>query len=60
LRDYDGLFVLDTEGLKAVTNDRDKTNSDRKNFDSKLIVFCLAVSHVFIINAIKNLDAKTT
>ena len=53
------MFALDTEGLSAIVNDIDKQNEDRKNFDSKLIIVCLAVSQIVIVNAIKNFDAKT-
>ena len=59
LTNCDGILVLDTEGLFALTNLKDQSNSDRKNFDSKLIMFCLAVSDFVIINVCKNYDSNT-
>lgn len=56
---FDGIFVIDTEGLFALTNETDENFDDRKNFDSKLVLFCLAVSDFVIINVRGNLDQNT-
>jgi hypothetical protein len=45
--------------LFAVTNDKDKKEKERKNFDSKLVLFCLAVSDFTIINVRGNFDKNT-
>ena len=56
---FDGVFVIDTEGLFAVTNEKDAQKEDRDGFDSKLVLFCLAVSDIVIINVRGNLDQNT-
>jgi GTPase Era involved in 16S rRNA processing len=56
---FDGIFVIDTEGLFALTNETDEKFEDRENFDSKLVLFCLAVSDFVIINVRGNLDQNT-
>ena len=56
---FDGIFVIDTEGLFALTNETDENFEDRENFDSKLVLFCLAVSDFVIINVRGNLDQNT-
>lgn len=55
----DGIFVIDTEGLFGITNKRDLEDQERKNFDSKLVLFCLAVSDFVIMNVRGNFDANT-
>ncbi len=55
----EGVFVIDTEGLFAITNEKDRKDEDRKNFDSKLVLFCLAVSDFVVINVRGNLDQNT-
>ena len=56
---FNGIFVIDTEGLFALTNETDEKFEDRENFDSKLVLFCLAVSDFVIINVRGNLDKNT-
>ena len=51
--------MIDTEGLFAVTNEKDAQKEDRDDFDSKLVLFCLAVSDFVIINVRGNLDHNT-
>lgn len=51
--------MIDTEGLFAVTNDKDSSTKDRADFDSKLALFCLGVSDFVIINVRGNLDQNT-
>ncbi len=53
----DGIFLIDTEGLFSVVNKRDETR--RKDFDSKLVLFCLAVSNFVIVNTKGNLDNES-
>lgn len=55
----DGIFVIDTEGLFAVTNEKDQENKDRINFDSKLVLFCLAVSDIVVLNVRGNIDSNS-
>jgi GTPase Era involved in 16S rRNA processing len=55
----EGIFVIDTEGLFAVTNDKDRSDDDRKNFDSKLVLFCLAISDFVVLNVRGNVDKNT-
>ena len=55
----DGVFVIDTEGLFALTNDKDREDDDRKDFDSKLVLFCLAVSDFIVVNVRGNIDINT-
>jgi GTPase Era involved in 16S rRNA processing len=57
--DNSAIFVIDTEGMFAVTNEKDAKEKDRKNFDSKLVLFCLAVSDLTIINVRGNIDKNT-
>jgi hypothetical protein len=59
LNNCDGIFVIDTEGLFAITNEEDRENEDRKDFDSKLILFCLAVSDIVVVNVKGNFDINT-
>ena len=40
---YDKLMILDTEGLQS-------SEKDDQEFDRKITLFCLAVSHIVIIN----------
>ncbi len=53
----EGIFVIDTEGLFAITNEKD--NEFRNGFDSKLVLFCLAVSDYIVVNVRGNLDQNT-
>ena len=55
----EGIFVIDTEGLFALTNEKDKKDEDRKDFDSKLVLFCLAVSDFIVLNVRGNVDKNT-
>ena len=55
----EGIFVIDTEGLFALTNEKDKGDDDRKDFDSKLVLFCLAVSDFIVLNVRGNIDKNT-
>ena len=55
----EGIFVIDTEGLFAITNEKDKQDEERKDFDSKLVLFCLAVSDFVILNVRGNFDQNT-
>ena len=50
---------MDTEGLFSVTNEKDSEKEVRGDFDSKLVLFCLAVSDFVIINVRGNLDHNT-
>lgn len=50
----EGIFLVDTEGLFG--NFRKKDAQKRKNFDSKLVLFCLGISDIVIINTKGNLD----
>ena len=59
IENFEGIFVIDTEGLFALTNEKDYSQQDRKDFDSKLVLFCLAVSDFIIINVRGNLDNNT-
>lgn len=59
LANCEGIFVIDTEGLFAITNDRDREDEDRKDFDSKLVLFCLAVSDFVIVNVRGNFDKNS-
>ena len=59
ISNFDGVFVIDTEGLFAITNKKDAKKEDREDFDSKLVLFCLAVSDFVIINVKGNLDHNT-
>jgi hypothetical protein len=43
----------------AITNEKDSKEKDRRNFDSKLVLFCLAVSDLTIINVKGNIDKHT-
>ncbi|CAD7924766.1 unnamed protein product [Amoebophrya sp. A120] len=40
---YDAILVLDTEGLQSV-------EKDDEEFDRKITLFCLAVSHLVVVN----------
>jgi hypothetical protein len=51
--------VIDTEGLFALTNEKDRGDEDRKDFDSKLVLFCLAVSDFIVLNVRGNVDKNT-
>ena len=42
-----------------MTNDKDKDDEDRKDFDSKLVLFCLAVSDFIVLNVRGNIDKNT-
>jgi energy-coupling factor transporter ATP-binding protein EcfA2 len=55
----EGIFVIDTEGLVALTNDKDRSDDDRDNFDSKLVLFCLAISDFVVVNVKGNIDIHT-
>jgi GTPase Era involved in 16S rRNA processing len=44
----DGILILDTEGLFEIVNKKDEKN--RRDFDSKLVLFCLTVCDIVIIN----------
>ena len=59
ISNFDGVFVIDTEGLFSITNKKDAKKEDREDFDSKLVLFCLAVSDFVIINVRGNLDHNT-
>jgi ATPase subunit of ABC transporter with duplicated ATPase domains len=59
LNNCEGIFVIDTEGLFAITNEEDKENEDRRDFDSKLVLFCLAVSDIVVVNVRGNFDLNT-
>ena len=59
INNFDGIFVIDTEGLFAVTNEKDSKKEDRSDFDSKLVLFCLAISDFIVINVRGNLDHNT-
>lgn len=54
----EGVFLVDTEGLFA--NFSKKDAEFRKDFDSKLVLFCLAISDFVIINTKGNLDIEST
>ncbi len=54
----DGIFLIDTEGLFATLNKKDSER--RTNFDSKLVLFCLAVSDFVLINTKGNMDSEST
>jgi hypothetical protein len=43
----------------SITNGKDKNNKERQNFDSKIVLFCLAVSDFTIINVRGNFDKNT-
>lgn len=58
LPNCDGVFLIDTEGLFATLNKKDATR--RKDFDSKLVLFCLAVSDFVLINTKGNLDSESS
>jgi hypothetical protein len=45
--------------LFAIVNETDERYQDRKDFDHKLILFCLAVSDFVILNVRGNLDENT-
>jgi energy-coupling factor transporter ATP-binding protein EcfA2 len=51
----DGILAIDTEGLGAITNDKDNNNKDRKQFDEKLLLYCMAVSDFVIVNVKGNI-----
>ena len=51
----DGILLLDTEGLLASLNRQDAVK--RKDFDAKLVLFCLAASEFAIMNTKGNLDS---
>ena len=51
VKNYDGIFAIDTEGLFSVSDGK-----KRENFDSKLVLFCLAISDMVIINVRGNID----
>ncbi len=53
----EGLFVIDTEGLFAPLNRKDE--STRLDFDSRLALFCFAISDLVIVNIHRNLDSNT-
>ena len=55
LPNCDGVFLIDTEGLFATVSKKDAVR--RKDFDSKLVLFCLAVSDFVIINTKRDLDS---
>ena len=55
----EGIFVIDTEGLFSLTNEQDKSDQDRNDFDSKLVLFCLAVSDFVVLNVRGNIDKNT-
>jgi GTPase Era involved in 16S rRNA processing len=59
ITNYNAILVIDTEGLFAVTNEKDDKYVDRQNFDSKLVLFCLAISNFVIINVKGNIDKNT-
>ena len=42
----EGIFVIDTEGLFS----KDSLNEGKKDFDYKIVLFCLAVSDFVVIN----------
>ncbi|CAF1044023.1 unnamed protein product [Didymodactylos carnosus] len=44
-RDFDYIMIIDTEGLLGVER-------EDKEFDRRLVLFCLAVSHLVIVNMI--------
>ncbi|CAF0821507.1 unnamed protein product [Didymodactylos carnosus] len=46
--DYDAVLLIDTEGLLGI-------QKDDKEYDRQLVLFCLAVSHVVIVNMIGEL-----
>lgn len=54
----EGIFIIDTEGLFAHTNKKDEAR--RKDFDAKLVLFCLAVSDIVIINTKGNIDIESS
>ena len=54
----DGIFLIDTEGIMANTSEKDQER--RNNFDTKLVLFCLAISDIVIINTKGNLDKTTS
>jgi predicted GTPase len=54
----EGIFILDTEGIFGITNETDKKYKDRRDFNSKLILFCLAVSDFVVLNVAGNLDTN--
>ena len=45
----DNLLILDTEGLDAIER-QNMTDTSSIQFDRTMVLFCLAVSHVVIIN----------
>ena len=45
---------MDTEGIFSMKNKTDE--KERKDYDKKLILFCMAVSDVVILNVTKNFD----
>lgn len=51
------IFLIDTEGLLAITSKKDE--KVRQDFDSKLILFCLAVADYVIVNTKSDLDSET-
>ena len=53
----DSVLLIDTEGLLAITNSKDE--KIREDFDSKLILFCLAVADFVIVNTKSDLDSET-
>ena len=56
VKNYDGIFVIDTEGLFSVSERKTGNAKERENFDSKLVLFCLAISDMVIINVRGNID----
>jgi hypothetical protein len=48
--DFDYIMLIDTEGLLSVEKDDDE-------YDRRLILFCLAVSHLVIVNVAGELNA---
>ena len=48
LNNFDGILVLDTEGLFSVLNKKEAQK--REEFDRKIVLFCMAVSNFVIIN----------
>lgn len=54
IKNYEGIFIMDTEGIFSMKNKTDE--KERKDYDKKLILFCMAVSDVVILNVTKNFD----
>jgi len=42
-----------------LTNDKDNADRHRKEFDAKLVLFCLAVSDFIVLNVRGNVDKNT-